>query len=309
MASRRYTILIADRTTGTVRRMTLARRPTVTVIALILALPVLVGLGAAWKARLDVTDLATSHAALQMENASYRAATEALAEQIASLQSAVSDIGSNTSMDPSVAKSLDKLPTLVKSRAIGGAIGGNDVQRTAQNAAFASMVNTEDTFGLMRTLLESIESRLSLVRTAVDRRNALAAATPSMWPAHGWLTSRWGLRTDPVNGGADFHPGLDIAGERGQPVYATAAGKITFSAYNGDYGNMIVVDHGFGLQTRYGHLLASKVKVGDEVKKGDQIGQVGATGRATGYHLHYEVLANGRLLNPLQLLTQKPEQK
>lgn len=309
MASRRYTILIADRTTGSVRRMTLARRSTASVIALILALPILIGLGAAWKAKLDVSDLADSHAALQLENASYRAATEALAEQIASLQSAVSDINSNTSMDPNVAKSLDKLPALVKSRAIGGSAVGNDVQRTAQNAAFASMVNTEDTFGLMRTLLESIESRLSLVRTAVDRRNALAAATPSMWPAHGWLTSSWGLRTDPVKGGADFHPGLDIAGERGQPVFATAAGKITFSAYNGDYGNMIVVDHGFGLQTRYGHLLASKVKVGDSVKKGDQIGQVGATGRATGYHLHYEVLANGRLLNPLQLLTQKPEPK
>ncbi len=309
MASRRYTILIADRTTGSVRRMTLARRSTASVIALILALPILIGLGAAWKAKLDVADLADSHAALQMENASYRAATEALAEQIASLQSAVSDINSNTSMDPNVAKSLDKLPALVKSRAIGGSAVGNDVQRTAQNAAFASMVNTEDTFGLMRTLLESIESRLSLVRTAVDRRNALAAATPSMWPAHGWLTSSWGLRTDPVKGGADFHPGLDIAGERGQPVFATAAGKITFSAYNGDYGNMIVVDHGFGLQTRYGHLLASKVKVGDSVKKGDQIGQVGATGKATGYHLHYEVLANGRLLNPLQLLTQKPEPK
>ena len=306
MAARRYTILIADRTTGTVRRMTLARRSTLSVAAVILALPVLIGLGAAWKAKADVADLAESHAALLMENSNYRAATEALAEQIASLQSAVSDINSNTSLDPSVAKSLDKLPAIVKSRAIGG---GTEVQRTAQNAAFASMVNTEDTFGLMRTLLESIESRLSLVRTAVDRRNALAAATPSMWPAHGWLTSAWGPRTDPVKGGADFHPGLDIAGERGQAVFATASGKVTFSGYNGDYGNMIVLDHGFGLQTRYGHLLAAKVKVGDPVKKGDQIGQVGATGKATGYHLHYEVLANGRLLNPLQLLTQKPELK
>lgn len=307
MASRRYTILIADRSSGTVRRLTLSRRPTVAVAGLILSLPVLIGLGAAWKSKLDVADLAESHAALQVENASYRAATEALAEQIAALQSAVSDINQNTTLDPNVAKSVDKLPAIVKSRAMGG--GGAEVQRTAQNAAFSSMVNTEDTFGLMRTLLESIESRLSIVRTAVDRRNALANATPAMWPTHGWLTSSWGLREDPVKGGADFHPGLDIAGERGQSVFATAAGKITFSGYNGDYGNMIVIDHGFGLQTRYGHLMASKVRVGDTVKKGDQIGQVGATGKATGYHLHYEVLANGRLLNPLQLLTQKPELK
>ncbi len=305
MASRRYTLLIADRTTGTVRRLTLSRRPTLAVTVLILSVPVLIGLGAAWKAKVDVADLAESHAALQIENASYRAATEALAEQIAALQSAVSDINSNTTMDPNVAKSVDRLPAMVKSRAMGGA----EVHRTAQNAALSSMLNTEDSFGLMRTLLESIESRLSIVRTAVDRRNALAAATPAMWPTHGWLTSRWGLREDPVRGGADFHPGLDIAGERGQAVFATAAGTVTFSAYNGDYGNMVVLDHGFGLQTRYGHLLKAGARVGTEVKKGDQIGQVGATGRATGFHLHYEVLANGRLLNPLQLLTQKPESK
>ncbi len=306
MASRRYTVLVADRTTGVVRRMTLARRATLAVVALVLSLPVLIGLGAAWKAKLDVADMARSHAALEIENASYRAATEALAEQIAALQSAITDINSSTSMDPNVARSVDKLPSLIKSRAMGG---GTEVRRTTETAALSSMLNTEDTFGLMRTLLESIESRLSLVRTAVDRRNALAAATPSMWPAHGWLTSPWGMRTDPVKGGPDFHPGLDIAGERGQPVFATASGKISFAGYNGDYGNMVVVDHGFGLQTRYGHMLATKAHVGDDVKRGDQIGQVGATGKATGNHLHYEVLANGRLLNPLQLLTQKPGQK
>ena len=306
MATRRYTVLVADRTTGVVRRMTLARRATVVVVALVLSLPVLIGLGAAWKAKLDVANLAQSHAALEIENASYRAATEALAEQIAALQSAITDINSSTSMDPNVARSVDKLPSLIQARAMGG---GTEVRRTTETAALSSMLNTEDTFGLMRTLLESIESRLSLVRTAVDRRNALAAATPSMWPAHGWLTSSWGMRTDPVKGGPDFHPGLDIAGERGQPVFATASGRISFAGYNGDYGNMVVVDHGFGLQTRYGHMLATKARVGDTVNRGDQIGQVGATGKSTGNHLHYEVLANGRLLNPLQLLTQKPGPK
>ena len=286
--------------------MTFALRTTLGVVALMLSLPLLIGLGAAWKAKLDVADLAQSHAALEIENASYRAATEALAEQIAALQSAITDINSSTSMDPNVARSVDKLPSLIKSRAMGG---GSEVRRTTETAALSSMLNTEDTFGLMRTLLESIESRLSLVRTAVDRRNALAQATPSMWPSHGWLTSAWGMRTDPVKGGPDFHPGLDIAGERGQPVFATASGTISFAGYNGDYGNMVVVDHGFGLQTRYGHMLTTKARVGDTVNRGDQIGQVGATGKATGNHLHYEVLANGRLLNPLQLLTQKPGQK
>src|SRR5207247_2349305 len=130
--------------------------------------------------------------------------------------------------------------------------------------------------------------------------------TPSIWRAHGWLSSTMGMRTDPFTGGTTYHSGLDIAGERGQPVYATAAGRVSFAGYAGEYGNLIVVDHGFGLETRYGHLLAYSVHVGDQVKRGAQLGQVGATGRATGYHLHYEVHANGKLLNPLQLLTQTP---
>jgi murein DD-endopeptidase MepM/ murein hydrolase activator NlpD len=79
--------------------------------------------------------------------------------------------------------------------------------------------------------------------------------------------------------------------------------------YQGAYGNLVVIDHGFGLATRYGHLLNSTVEPGAQVKRGEIIGHVGATGRATGYHLHYEVLANGKLLNPLRLLTQSPRDR
>ena len=81
--------------------------------------------------------------------------------------------------------------------------------------------------------------------------------------------------------------------------------SITHAGRQGAYGNLIVIDHGFGLQTRYGHLSGFQVRQGDRVQRGDMIGRLGATGRATGTHLHYEVLANGRLLNPLKLLTQQ----
>jgi len=168
-----------------------------------------------------------------------------------------------------------------------------------------ALANPEDTFGLLRTLLEGLESRLNVVQRNVEKRNALANATPSIWPAHGWLTSTMGRRTDPMTGGDDYHPGLDIAGDKGQPVYATAAGVVTHAGRQGAYGNLIVIDHGFGLQTRYGHLSGFQVQEGARVQRGDLIGRLGATGRATGTHLHYEVLANGRLLNPLKLLTQQ----
>lgn len=302
MLSKRYTIVVADRTSGVVHRATFAVRPVAATVCVALVTPILIGLGAAWKGRVDTAELRVSHQALQQENASYRAATSALAGQIESLQSAITDLAGRSALDPSLSRAMEKLPALVRARAMGG---GTEVERTALSA----MTVPEDTFGLLRGLLESLESRLLVVRRNVERRNALAAATPSIWPAHGWISSTVGPRIDPVNGGADNHAGLDIAGEKGQPVYATASGVITHAGYQGAYGNLITIDHGFGLESRYGHLLNFKVGKGSHVQRGDIIGHVGATGRATGYHLHYEVHANGRLLNPLQLLTQRPRDR
>jgi murein DD-endopeptidase MepM/ murein hydrolase activator NlpD len=302
MPSRRYTLIVADRTSGVVRRVTVSVRPTAIAGCTLLALPILIGMGAAWKAKSEVAALQISHQNLELENANYRAATESLAEQTSALQSAITEIGARSALDPNLARSMERLPAVIKSRAMGG---NPEVAKTARKT-LSSMMTPEDTFGLLRTLLEGIESGLETVRQSVERRNALANATPSLWPATGWLTSRMGPRLDPVTGGADYHAGLDIAGERGQPVYATAAGTVTHVGAQGAYGKLIVIDHGFGLETRYGHLSAFTVKPGDHVKRGDIIGKVGATGRATGYHLHYEVLANGKLLNPLQLLTQRP---
>ena len=302
MASRRYTLLLANRNSGAVHRATFSVRPVAAVACFLASLPILVGLGAAWKAKSEVLGLQADRTTLTIENANYREATAALAGQIASLQSAMSDLGARSALDPTLARAMDSLPAVVKSQAMGGT---TEVERSAQDA-LAVLSNPEDTFSLLRTILTSLESRLSVVSSAVDRRNALADATPSLWPAHGWITSTMGMRKDPVTGAPAYHRGLDIGVERGKPVFATAAGKVTFSGYSGNYGNLIVIDHGFGLQTRYGHLLASTVKVGQQVPRGGTIGKVGATGRATGHHLHYEVIANGRLLNPLKLLTQKP---
>ena len=306
MPSRRYTILIADRTSGVVRRVTISAGPAVAVACAIVTLPVLIGIGAAWKAKSEVAALYSSNRSLEAENANYRGATEALSEQIASLQSVVSDLGARSALDPALARAVEKLPAFVKNRAMGGSAATAAVaQQSAYAKTLSALAAPDDTFGLLRNVLEGLQSRLHDVRYMVERRNALAAATPSIWPAHGWLTSRMGSRQDPVSGGDDFHAGLDIAGEKGQPIYATAAGRVSQASYQSGYGNLVIVDHGFGLETKYGHLSSFTVKPGQTVKRGDVIGRLGATGRATGYHLHYEVRANGRLLNPLQLLTQQ----
>jgi len=268
-------------------------------------------MGAAWRAYASVTDLRASHQSLELENANYRQATEALAGQIESLQAAIGDLGERAALDPSLARAMNGLPAIVKSRAMGGSVPGTPVkeQDTRYAQTLAALASPDDTFGLIRSVLSGLESRLQIVSRNVERLNALAAATPSIWPAMGWLSSSMGPRKDPITGGADYHKGLDIAGDRGEPVYATAAGTVRQAGFQGDYGNMVVIDHGFGLETRYGHLLKLLVKPGTKVERGDVIGQLGSTGRATGNHLHYEVLAGGRLINPIGLLTQKPRDR
>ena len=299
MRSRRYTFVLANRDTGVVRRFTVRLAPAAAVVSITLMLPILIGIGAAMKAKSDVSDLYTTAAALQVENSSFKATTEELAGQIQALQSAISELGAKAALDPSLQSAMDQLPAVVKSRAMGG---GSTTEVDALAPLTPVLSSPEDTFGMLRELLEGIESRLRIVQNDVDKRNALAAATPSIWPAHGWLTSSVGRRRDPINGHRDYHNGLDIAADHGSAVYATADGVVMQAAREGAYGNLVVLDHGYGLETRYGHLSAYKVKAGAQVKRGEIVGLVGSTGRSTGSHLHYEVRVNGRLLNPLQLL-------
>jgi murein DD-endopeptidase MepM/ murein hydrolase activator NlpD len=244
-----------------------------------------------------VENVFATNAMLVFENANYRAATEALAGQIMGLQTAMSDLGAKAALDPSLQNSMDKLPAVIKSRAMGGPTAGS-----ALTSMTPGLNSPENTFALLKDLLQGLESRLQTVRSDVDKRNQLAAATPSIWPTHGWLSSSMGNRADPFTGKRDFHPGLDISADKGAPIYSTADGKVAHAASAGNYGNLVIVDHGYGIETRYGHMSAFKVKVGQAVKRGDLLGLVGATGRATSSHLHYEVRANGRILNPLQLL-------
>ena len=301
MRARRYTIVVADRTSGVVRRGTVSLRPFASAVAFILMLPVLVGLGARWSARSEIDQLRSTNAVLEIENGSYRVATGELTTQIQSLESVINDLGERAHLDPAQARAMQRLPAIVKSRATGGNVQQN---AAVSEIAKAALSTPEDTFGVLRDLLNGLESRLSFVRRDVEQRAALSDATPSIWPTHGWLTGTFGGRSDPFSGEPAFHQGLDISTDKGQAVVATADGTVDSASYTGDYGNLVVVRHAFGLATRYGHLSAFNVKPGQQVKRNDVIGFVGATGRATGYHLHYEILANGKLLNPLQLLTQ-----
>ena len=114
----------------------------------------------------------------------------------------------------------------------------------------------------------------------------------------GWMSSRFGRRTDPFTGGADWHPGVDFAAKENSEIVAVASGVVTWADERYQYGTMVEVNHGNGFKTRYAHCKSSLVKVGDIVKKGQVIALVGSTGRSTGPHVHFEVHKNGRVVDP-----------
>ena len=302
MQNRRYTVIIADRSSGVLRRVTVGLRGTIYVVGTIFAVPILMGLGAKWSARAEIKQLKTANALLELENGSYRTATGELTGQIQSLETVINDLGARAALSPEQVRAMQKLPAVVRARAAGGT--------TLPSAAMKELAKTplpgspDDTFGVLRDLLQGLENRLRYVRRDVEQREALSNATPSIWPAHGWLTGMFGGRSDPFTGEPGYHQGIDISTERGSPVIAAADAVVESASYNGDYGNLIVLRHAFGLTTRYGHLSAFNVKPGDHVQRGAIIGYVGSTGRSTGSHLHYEILANGQPINPLQILTQ-----
>jgi murein DD-endopeptidase MepM/ murein hydrolase activator NlpD len=143
------------------------------------------------------------------------------------------------------------------------------------------------------------EQSLAELKQEVLVRQAKLAATPSMWPAAGDVTSRFGWRNSPWGAGSDFHPGIDIANNMGTPIFATADGVVVRASDGSDgYGNLVQIDHGNGIATLYGHNSQIIVSVGQTVKKGQIVSYLGSTGNSTGPHVHYEVRVNGNAVNP-----------
>jgi murein DD-endopeptidase MepM/ murein hydrolase activator NlpD len=148
----------------------------------------------------------------------------------------------------------------------------------------AGITSQGETF---KTLFEHLENRQNIL-----------ACTPSIRPVDGWITSRFGRRKSPFTGRIEFHKGLDIATRKKTPIVASAGGVVTYAGKKGYLGNVVIIDHGYGIVTRYAHLYKALKKKGEKVMRGDKIALVGSSGRTTGPHLHYEVRLNGVPVNP-----------
>lgn len=170
---------------------------------------------------------------------------------------------------------------------------GLSPQRLAIGGPFEPATKTDPTFKALFNSWKKLDSLQDGVIAVPSDKPVKTAA----------YTSSFGVRSDPFKGGAAMHAGIDLAGPVGTPIYATADGTVSEAGWNGGgYGNLIKLDHGRGIETRYGHLSSLSVRAGERVKRGQMIGRMGSTGRSTGSHLHYEVRIDGRAVNPIPFM-------
>ncbi len=181
------------------------------------------------------------------------------------------------------------------------AVGGPEERAfdstSALNSDFATQLN------LLSEKLSSRETELNVLDDLLATRKLADERSPRPRPiTWGWLSSPYGNRVDPITGRPGWHAGVDFAGEEGSSIVAVAGGVVTHAGARSGYGELVEINHGDGYVTRYGHHKKVLVKVGDVVKKGEQIGLMGSTGRSTGPHVHFEVLRDGKAENPVAFL-------
>ncbi|MEP6945580.1 MAG: M23 family metallopeptidase [Acidobacteriota bacterium] len=198
------------------------------------------------------------------------------------------------------AKTLDQVPVIAATALIAPAQTEISYQRPAASEIAVNAGGPELLEGLPEDAEVDQELKAAVVSMAPEN-------LPTVWPHTGKINNEFGFRRNPFGGRTyEFHPGMDIDGERGEVVYAPANGTVIKAGQTGGYGNMIEIDHGHGLTTRYGHLSKIEVQIGDTITRGNEIGLIGSTGRSTGPHLHFELRLNDRSINPRHFLPAEP---
>ncbi|MEW5847864.1 MAG: M23 family metallopeptidase [Myxococcota bacterium] len=312
MANRFYTLLLIPERSAAVRRIQL---PKVAVFAG--AVAALVGIGVAGSAAIHyayVVDQVFENRVLREENQRLREKFAVIDRRLSGMEQTVASV---QRMDQKL-RSITRLSDPRLGLAVGGPMegatapggqgpaGGSEEELALLAALPADTAEEQDlALGLLDSRLDGLPQEagrqtasLRQLMAYYEGREVLLRSTPSMFPAQGWVTSEFGVRDDPYTAERTMHSGMDLAGREGSPVLAPADGVVTFAGTKGGYGNLIILEHGHGYTTTYGHLSKILVKVGERVKRGHHIGAVGNTGRSTGPHLHYEVRINGIPVNP-----------
>ena len=209
-----------------------------------------------------------------------------------------------------------KIRQIVGKEANGDNLDAYGIGGTIPDAVAAGFLSSEEYHRMVRGIDESVQSvdeaadvqknQFEALWKTLKALKNLEAATPSVRPVDGgWISSKFGYRLSPFSGKREFHSGVDIACQKGTPVNATADGKVVCAGVKGLMGKTVVIDHGFGIKTRYGHLNKIRVANGQTVKRDEIIGEMGSTGRSTGPHVHYEVRLNDVPVDAEKYMTQR----
>jgi murein DD-endopeptidase MepM/ murein hydrolase activator NlpD len=241
---------------------------------------------------------ASDYDQLQNENTSLKIKTKDLQVSTTKLSSKINDL---ETLSEKITKVIENDPVFSQSKKLNiKPEGGSRTDLTTAQLMGNSDLSTN--VESLRDRADGLENQYNLLDQLVDKRLVMDAVTPNIWPIRGLIGSQYGNRLDPFENGPEMHRGIDIVAPVGSPVKAPAAGIVKVAQRESDYGNLIVIDHGNGLTTRYGHLSGYAIHLGQKVTKGQLIGWVGMTGRTTGPHLHYEVRMNDKPMNPRSYL-------
>jgi murein DD-endopeptidase MepM/ murein hydrolase activator NlpD len=232
----------------------------------------------------DLRRLRTENSELLTKTRTYEENAGKLQAKVVQLQTMVTKLGVMAGLEHSLPEAA--------SAGVGGAVELESQAPVLAPRALAAIDESLTTLTRRSAQLEEFYRDQTLV----------LASTPSIWPVRGYLSAGFGNRKDPFTGQRDFHSGIDISTPIGTRIFAPADGVVLSASTQGAYGNSIVVDHGYGVVTRYGHLDAYGVRAGQRVRRGDLIGFVGSTGRSTGPHLHYEVWVRDQAQNPIHFI-------
>ena len=231
-------------------------------------------------------------AELRGENDDLRDINQTFENSLRELQSQLADYEDQTSSLAIVAGLDDMI--LAEPTSPGGSSGaGGDLSGGAEAPIDLQALDQRS---------RQLRQALGGVRERLEERDLRISSMPAITPVRGISTSRYGYRRDPITGRRAFHPGIDVSAPPGKPVVASADGVVTRSGRNGGLGRAVFISHGFGMETRYGHLSKTAVTPGQKIRRGEVIGFVGNTGRSTGYHLHYEVRDSGEARNPAEFM-------
>lgn len=291
MHSRHYTLILVRNEGSRFRKWRMSQVQVVALAAIVglLTLAASYSIWSAFSSRINRGELAR----LQQENETLRLTNQSFENRLDGLQTRLSDSEDRTRKLAIVA-GLENLGA-------GSEVGvGGPLMVASESGAEAELAAVEGRSNFLSQTLAQVESRLS------DNLR-LISSTPSIAPVRGIYTSPFGYRRDPITGQRAYHSGVDISAPPGKPVKSTADGVVTKTAQYGNLGRAVYIAHGFGVTTVYGHLSRINVTPGQRVERGTIVGLVGNTGRATGYHLHYEVQVNGEPTNPLTYILDRAD--